>query len=111
MVHRESLKEGAPKMKITETRNENSMTLALEGRLDTVTAPQLEEVLKKNLPSVNELILDLEKLDYLSSAGLRMLLYAQMNIQDHGKLVIRHANNLVMGVFKVTGFVDILTIE
>ena len=83
-------------MKITETRNENSMTLALEGRLDTVTAPQLEEVLKKNLPSVNELILDLEKLDYLSSAGLRMLLYAQMNIQDHGKLVIRHANKLVM---------------
>ena len=98
-------------MKIIETRNDASLVLALEGRLDTVTAPELEELLKKNLPSVNELIFDLEKLDYLSSAGLRVLLYAQKNIQNHGKMVVRHANSLVMGVFQVTGFSDILTIE
>ena len=98
-------------MTITETRNGDSMTVALEGRLDTLSAPELDEFLKKYYPGLSELILDLEKLDYLSSAGLRVILSAEKAMKDRGGIVIRHPNKLVMGVFSVTGFADVLHIE
>lgn len=99
-------------MTINETRNGDSMTVALEGRLDTLSSPELDTFLEKYYPKLDELILDLEKLDYLSSSGLRVLLKAHNAMKSHGgTLLIRHANQLVMGVFSVTGFDDILNIE
>ena len=98
-------------MTITETRNGDSMTVALEGRLDTLSSPELEAFLPKYYPSVTELILDMEKLEYLSSAGLRVVLQAHKAMEDHGKLLIRNANKIVKAVFSVTGFSGILNIE
>lgn len=84
--------------------------LALEGRLDTTTAPQLEAELKGALDGITELELDFEKLEYLSSAGLRVLLSAQKVMNKQGKMVVRHVNDTIYEVFEVTGFLDILTI-
>ena len=88
-----------------------SLTLTVEGRLDTTTAPQLESELKKSLGGIEELTLDFEKLEYISSAGLRVLLSAQKVMNRQGTMVIRHVNESVMEVFEVTGFSDILTVE
>ncbi|MBQ6564195.1 MAG: STAS domain-containing protein [Clostridia bacterium] len=98
-------------MIIKESRTDATLILSLEGRLDTTTAPELEKVLEKNYPSVNELIFDFEKLDYMSSAGLRLMLKAQRAMEEHGGILIRHASNLVMSVFEVTGFKNILRFE
>lgn len=98
-------------MTIQKTLNGNTLTLALEGRLDTTTAPQLEAELKASLEGITELDLDFEKLEYLSSAGLRVLLAAQKVMNRQGKMVIRHVNETIQEVFEVTGFIDILTIE
>ena len=98
-------------MTIQKTLNGNTLTLALEGRLDTTTAPQLEAELKASLDGITELNLDFEKLEYLSSAGLRVLLAAQKVMNRQGKMVIRHVNETIQEVFEVTGFIDILTIE
>ncbi len=98
-------------MTIQETRENGQLTLALEGRLDTITAPELEALLKKQLPLTDELVIDMEKLEYLSSVGLRVLLYAHQTLEGRGTMVIRNANELVREVFDVTGFSDILTIE
>lgn len=87
------------------------MTIALDGRLDTSTAPQLETALKENLAGVDALVLDMKGLDYLSSAGLRVILGAQKQMGRLGGLVIRNVNKLIMEVFEITGFSDILTIE
>ena len=87
------------------------MDLALEGRLDTTTAPQLEAELKGALDGVTELSMDFEKLEYLSSAGLRVLLAVQKTMNRQGRMVIRHVNETIREVFEVTGFIDILTIE
>ena len=87
------------------------MTLLLEGRLDTTTAPQLEADLKTDLNGVEELLMDFEKLEYLSSAGLRVLLSAQKTMNKQGKMVICHVNETIRDVFEVTGFSEILTIE
>ena len=87
------------------------MTIALEGRLDTTTAPVLEEELKKEISGVEELYFDFQALDYISSAGLRVLLSAQKTMNKQGKMVIKNANEDVMEIFEVTGFVDILSIE
>ena len=99
-------------MNITSETNGKQVKFALEGRLDTVSAPELEKVLGANLDGVEELILEFEKLRYLSSAGLRVLLAAQkkMNSQK-GSMVIKHANEMIMEIFEVTGFLDILTVE
>ena len=99
-------------MNIATTREEPRLTLAVEGRLDTTTAPQLEAELKTGLEGVRELVLDFAQLEYLSSAGLRVILGAQkvMNRQQ-GSMVVRHVNETIREVFEVTGFVDILTIE
>jgi anti-anti-sigma factor len=87
------------------------LTIALSGRLDTTTAPKLETELKQNISGVNELILDFAGLEYLSSAGLRVLLSAQKVMNRQGSMVIKHVNETVMEIFEITGFVDILTIE
>ena len=88
-----------------------SLTLTVEGRLDTTTAPQLEAELKKSINGIEELILDFEKLEYISSAGLRVLLSAQKVMNRQGTMVLRHVNDSVMEDFEVTGFSDILTVE
>lgn len=96
-------------MTIAKTREGGKLTLTLEGRLDTTTAPQLEAEVK-HLDGVTELVLDFEKLEYLSSAGLRVILAAQKTMNRQGIMVIRQVNETIMEVFEVTGFVDILTI-
>ena len=85
--------------------------VALEGRLDTVTAPELEQALGEFLPSLRELDLDFEKLDYISSAGLRVLLSAQKVMNRQGEMKLRNVGETIMEIFEVTGFSDILTIE
>lgn len=98
-------------MTITTTRNGSTLTLQLEGRLDTTTSPQLEAELSASLDGVKQLTLDLQQLAYLSSAGLRVILGAQKRMNKQGQMVVRHVNETIMEVFEVTGFVDILTIE
>lgn len=98
-------------MTINKNLNGTALTVALEGRLDTTTAPELEAELKQSLPGTTELIMDFEKLDYISSAGLRVLLSAQKTMTKQGSMKIIHANEMIMEVFEVTGFIDILTIE
>lgn len=92
--------------------NETEMVISLDGRLDTNTAPQLEKQLDVQLENVDSLVLDFEKLRYISSAGLRVLLAAHKKMAaKKGSMVIKHVNEMNMEVFEVTGFVDILTIE
>ena len=83
-------------MNIEQNRNGNALTLALEGRLDTMTAPQLEAVLKEALPGVEALTFDLSKLDYISSAGLRMLLSAQKTMNRQGTMKVTRANEMIL---------------
>ena len=98
-------------MTITKSRDNNAMNLALEGRLDTTTAPQLEEALKE-LDGVETLTMDMEKLEYVSSAGLRVLLAAQKRMNTaKGTMVLRNVCDDIKEVFEITGFCDILTIE
>lgn len=97
-------------MQIHKTINDKSLTIALEGRLDTTSAPQLEAEVKQ-LGDITELVFDFTALDYLSSAGLRVLLAAQKLMNKQGKMVVRHVNETIQEVFEVTGFADILTIE
>ncbi len=98
-------------MKITKSKEETVLTLALDGRLDTNTAPDLETELKASLDGVETLIMDMDTLAYLSSAGLRVILAAQKQMNKQGKMIVRNVNDMVMEVFEVTGFIDILTIE
>lgn len=98
-------------MNITKKRDGNSMILTLEGRLDTTTAPQLEEVISKELDGIESITMDFKQLDYLSSAGLRVILAAQKKMNKQGEMVIRHVNETIMEVFEVTGFSGILNIK
>ena len=98
-------------MTITKNKENNTLTIALEGRLDTTTAPDLEATLNESLNGVESLTMDLAGLAYLSSAGLRVLLSAQKKMNKQGKMVVRNVNETVLEVFEVTGFTDILTIE
>ena len=98
-------------MTINKTLNAGDLTLTLAGRLDTTTAPQLEAELKTSLNDVSSLTMDFDQLEYISSAGLRVLLSAQKVMNKQGKMVIRHVNETILEVFEVTGFSDILTIE
>ncbi len=98
-------------LNINKTQENGTLTVALEGRLDTVTAPELEASLQESMPGITELILDFEKLDYISSAGLRVLLAAQKIMNRQGSMKLRHLNESIMEIMEVTGFVDILTIE
>lgn len=98
-------------MEIIKNLDNDKLTLAIKGRLDTTTAPSLERELKSGLNGISELIFDLSDLVYISSAGLRVLLSAQKVMNKQGKMVVQHANTDIMDVFEVTGFVDILNIE
>ena len=98
-------------MKIVKELKDHELVIALEGELNSYTAPELEEVIKNNLNNVKSLVFDFEKLEYLSSAGLRILLVAQKLMNKQGKMVLRHVNPSVMEVFEITGFSNILEIE
>lgn len=98
-------------MKIDVSSLSDMTQIVLEGRLDTTTAPELEDKLKEILDSVTNLEFDMTKLDYISSAGLRVLLGAHKAISKVGKMVIKNVNPNIMEVFEVTGFIDILNIE
>lgn len=98
-------------LNIQKTKNGTDFAIALEGRLDTTTAPQLEKELKDDIAGVTELSFDFEKLEYISSAGLRVLLSAQKIMNKQGHMGIRNVNEDIMEIFEVTGFSDILDIE
>jgi len=98
-------------MTIDKNLNGSALTLTLSGRLDTTTAPQLEAALKEDIGSVEHLVLDFTALDYLSSAGLRVLLAAQKIMNKQGDMIVRNVNETIAEIFDVTGFCDILTIE
>lgn len=98
-------------MTIVKNMDGSTLTLAPEGRLDTTTAPQLETEIRGALEGVTELILDFTALEYISSAGLRVVLSAQKAMNKQGRMVVRGVNEYVMDVLEVTGFTDILTIE
>ena len=96
---------------IEKTVEDGKAVFAVEGRLDTVTAPELEASLQESMDGVTELTLDLEKLEYISSAGLRVLLSAQKIMNRQGEMKLLHVQETIMEIFEVTGFSDILTIE
>ena len=98
-------------LNIEKKTDGSSLNIALEGRLDTMTSPQLEETLKDSLDGVTSLIMDFEKLEYISSAGLRVLLSAQKIMNKQGEMKLIHVNEVIKEIFEVTGFTDILTIE
>lgn len=98
-------------MTIVKEQNDTTLTISLEGRLDTTTSPQLEGELRTAVSGITELVFNLEKLDYISSAGLRVLLSAEKTMKRQGGMVIRNVKPEIMEIFEVTGFVDILTIE
>lgn len=98
-------------MNIHLTAEEKTLTVALEGRLDTVTSPELDRTLESVLEGVEELVLELADLEYVSSAGLRVILKLQKHMAKQGTLKVRHVNPTVMEVLEITGFADILTLE
>lgn len=98
-------------MEIAKTIDNKTLTLALHGRLDTTTAPALETELKASIEGIEELIFDLTDLEYIASAGLRVLLSSQKIMNHQGTMIIRNVSEAVMEVFDITGFTDILTIE
>ena len=98
-------------LNINKTIENGKAAFSLEGRLDTVSAPELEAELKDALDGVSELTLDLEKLEYISSAGLRVLLAVQKEMNKRGTMKVTHVGETIMEIFEVTGFSDILTIE
>ena len=98
-------------MTITKNLEAGKLTIVLEGRLDTMTSPQLEGELRTAVNGITELVLDLEKLNYISSAGLRVLLAAQKVMNKQGEMKIKNVSPDIMEIFEVTGFVDLLNIE
>ncbi len=98
-------------MTINQSLNGTELTIALAGRLDTTTSPELETALRTSLEGVTSLIFDMKELEYISSAGLRVLLSAQKTMNRQGKMKVVNVCELVNEVFEITGFTDILTIE
>ena len=98
-------------MTVTIRRNGTELTAAIEGRLDTLTAPELEERLEPELDVTKKLVLDLSALEYISSAGLRVLLAAAKTMEEQGEMTVRNVCRDVMDVFELTGFADFLNIE
>ena len=98
-------------MQINKQLSGATLTLEIEGRIDTTTAPVLEGELKHSVSSeIKDLVFDFAKVEYISSAGLRVLLAAQKVMKKQGSMVVRNVNDVIMEVFEVTGFSDILTI-
>lgn len=102
---------GVCKMETSMNRDGNKLTVAIAGRLDTLSSPDFEKEMEPALDGVTDLVIDLKDLDYISSAGLRVLLGLAQIMEDQGKMVVTNPNDAVMDVFSVTGFDDILTIE
>lgn len=98
-------------MTIQKTIQNQTLTVMPEGRLDTVTAPQLEGELRSSLGGITELIFDLDKLVYISSAGLRVLLSAQKTMNKQGSMILQNVRPEIMEILEITGFADILTIR
>ena len=98
-------------LNINKTIESGKALFALVGRLDTTTAPELEKELRESLAGVSELVLDFAGLEYISSAGLRVLLSTQKAMKNQGKMKIKNVNETILEIFEVTGFSDILTIE
>ena len=98
-------------MTIDKQINGSELTLTLNGRLDTTTAPELEAVIKDSIAGITNLVMDFAELEYLSSAGLRVILSAQKTMNKQCEMVIRYVNETINEVFEITGFIDILTIE
>ena len=98
-------------MTITKTKEGGTLTVALEGRMDAVSAPELDEALKAEFDNIDELVFDLSALEYTSSAGLRVLLSAQKAMNKKGGMVIRNVRPEIMEIFDMVGFSDLLNIE
>ncbi len=98
-------------MTINKNKNGTNLEIALIGRLDTTTAPELESAIKESIDGITELVLDFSELAYISSAGLRVILSAQKIMNKQGNMILRNVNETINEVFAITGFVDILTIE
>ena len=98
-------------MEIKKTLEGGKLTVAISGRLDTTTAPELEEALKESMDGISELVIDFTETEYISSAGLRVLLSAQKTMNKQGSMVVTGVNDVIMEIFEVTGFVDILDIQ
>ena len=98
-------------LNIEKKKEGSKLELVLAGRLDTTTAPELEKELKASLDGVDELVFDMASLEYISSAGLRVLLSAQKIMNQQGTMKVLHVNETIMEIFEVTGFSDILVIE
>lgn len=98
-------------MTVDKNKNGTSVTYAVSGRLDTTSAPELEKIIRTELDGITELTFDFSKLDYISSAGLRILLAAQKTMNAQGAMKVTGVNEIVSEIFDVTGFSDILTVE
>ena len=98
-------------MKIEKNLNGKELIVVLEGRLDTISAPTLEAEMKSSINDIDSLIFDFKGIEYISSAGLRVLLMAQKEMNKQGDLKVINVNDDIMEIFEVTGFSDILTIE
>lgn len=98
-------------MEIFKIKDDTNLTIVLEGELNTITAPDLEKVIKDNLSDIKLLVLDFGKLEYLSSAGLRVLLIAQKIMDSQGKMIVKNVNSTIMDIFEMTGFSNILSFE
>ncbi len=98
-------------MTIEKIVNDKELQLAVAGRLDTTTSPMLETEIKAIGADISSLVLDFKALEYISSAGLRVLLSAQKLMNKQGSMVVRHVNETISEVFEITGFSDILTVE
>lgn len=98
-------------MTVNKVLNGSELTVSVIGRLDTATSPQLEAELKESLSGTEKLVLDFAELEYLSSAGLRVILSAQKTMNKQGSMVVKNINETIAEIFEVTGFCDILTIE
>ena len=98
-------------MTIETKKNNETLTMAVAGRLDTSTAPQLEKVVDEEVKDIQQLVMDFANLEYVSSAGLRVILRAQKKMNMLGSMKICNVNETIMEVFEITGFADILNIE
>ncbi|MBR2669320.1 MAG: STAS domain-containing protein [Solobacterium sp.] len=98
-------------LNISTNKENEQLVMELEGRLDTTTAPQLEEAINTSLEGITSLVFDFEKLEYISSAGLRVMLSAQKMMNDKGTMKVIHVNDVIREIFEITAFNEILTIE
>ena len=97
-------------MNIKQKKENKAVTVSVSGRIDTSTAPELLEYLNGVMPEAEELVLDLQDVEYITSAGLRVILFAQKNMNSHGSMTVAHPNDDIMETFELTGFTDVLNI-